>query len=101
VLAPAQVGVHHAALDRAGPHDGDLHHQVVVAARLQARQHGHLRPALDLKHADCVGLADHVVGLHIARFDLVHLQLAAAHLVHQRQAAANRRQHAQRQHIDL
>jgi hypothetical protein len=31
-LAAAQVGVHHAALDGAGPHDGDLDHQVVEAA---------------------------------------------------------------------
>ena len=30
----AQVGVHHAALDRAGAHDGDLDHQVVEAAGL-------------------------------------------------------------------
>jgi hypothetical protein len=31
-LAPVQVGVHHAALDGAGPHDGHLDHQVVIAA---------------------------------------------------------------------
>ena len=54
--------MHHAALDRPRPHDRDLDHQVVEAARLQARQHAHLRAALDLEHADRVGLADHVVG---------------------------------------
>ena len=52
----------HAALDRPGPHDRHLHHQVVVAARLQTRQHAHLRPALDLEDAHGVGLADHFVG---------------------------------------
>ena len=40
---PPQVGMDHAALDRAGPHDRHLHHQVVEAPRPQARQHAHLR----------------------------------------------------------
>ena len=42
----------HAALDRPGPHDRHLDDEVVVGARLQPRQHRHLRPALDLEHAD-------------------------------------------------
>jgi hypothetical protein len=61
-----QVGVDHAALDRTRADDRDLDHEVVVGARLQARQHAHLRPALDLEHADGVGAADHVVGGGVA-----------------------------------
>jgi hypothetical protein len=62
VGARLQIRVHHAALDRAGPHDGHLHHQVVKAAGLEARQHTHLRAALDLEHAHGVGGTDHVEG---------------------------------------
>ena len=51
----------HVALDRSGPHDRDFDHQIVEQSRLQPRQHAHLRPAFDLKHADRVGPADHVV----------------------------------------
>ena len=42
----------HVALDRAGADDRHLDHQVVEVARLEARQHGHLGPALDLEDAD-------------------------------------------------
>ncbi len=51
-VAAAQIGMHHVALDGAGPHDRDLDDEVVEFLRLEARQHGHLRPALDLEHAD-------------------------------------------------
>ena len=52
-----QVRMHHVALDGTGAHDGDLDDEVVVAARLQARQHRHLRARLDLEHTDGVGAA--------------------------------------------
>ena len=42
VVAAAEVGMDHVALDGAGPDDGHLHHQVVELARLEARQHAHL-----------------------------------------------------------
>jgi hypothetical protein len=48
-------------LDRPGAHDRHLDHQVVEASGAQARQHRHLRPALDLEHADRVGPRDHPV----------------------------------------
>ena len=68
LLAPAaQVGMHHAALDRTRAHDGDLDHQVVEILGLQARQHAHLRARLDLEHADGVGLLDHRVDPWILR----------------------------------
>ena len=61
-LAPLQIGMHHLALDRAGPHDRDLDHEIVEFLRLQPRQHRHLRAAFDLEHADGVGALDHPVG---------------------------------------
>ncbi len=39
---------------------GDFDHEVVEGARLQARQHVHLRAALDLKHAKRLAPAQHV-----------------------------------------
>ena len=38
-----------------------LNDQVVEAARLEPRQHGHLRAALDLEHTDGVGALKHLV----------------------------------------
>ncbi len=55
--------MHHVALDRAGPDDGDLDHEIVERARLQPRQHVHLRPALDLEHAERFARGKHVVNL--------------------------------------
>ncbi len=62
LVSPTQIRMHHATLNRPGPHDGDLNHQVVEGLRAQPRQHRHLRPRLDLEHTDGVGLADHRVG---------------------------------------
>ena len=59
--AAAQIGVNHVALDGAGAHDRDLDDEIVEAARLQPRQHVHLRPAFDLEHADRIRAAQHVV----------------------------------------
>ncbi len=49
--APAQIGMDHVALDRPGADDRDLDHQIVEFLGLQARQHRHLAPALDLEDA--------------------------------------------------
>ena len=43
-----EVGMDGAALDRAGAHDRDLHRQVLDVLGPGARQHLHLRAALDL-----------------------------------------------------
>ena len=60
VPAP-DVGMDRPTLDRAGPDEGDLDHQVMEAAGPQPGQGRHLGPALDLEHPDGVGGADHVV----------------------------------------
>ena len=54
--ATLQIRIHHLSDDRSGTNDGDLHHDVVKTFWLQARQARHLRPALDLKHANRVCL---------------------------------------------
>ena len=91
--------MYHAALDRAGAHDGHLHHQVVKAARLQAGQHAHLRTALDLENAHGVSAANHVVGGRVFCRDILQAQRRAAPLANQVQAAVDGAEHAQGQHI--
>ena len=99
VGACLQIGMHHATLDRPRSHDGHLHHQVVKTAGLEARQHAHLRAALDLKHAHRVGLAHHVVGGRVFGRNVLHAQGHATPPAHQVKAAVNSAEHAQRQHI--
>src|SRR5271154_6364354 len=51
----------HVALDRTGPHDGGLDGEIVERARLEERLLRHLRPVLDLEHADRIRPRQHVV----------------------------------------
>ena len=62
-VSPPQVRMHHVALDRPGPHDRHFNDEIVEGARLQARQHVHLRAAFDLEHAEQFTAAQHVVDL--------------------------------------
>ncbi len=64
-VTPAQVRMHHIALDRAGPNDRDLDDEIVVAARSEARQHRHLRTRFDLEYTHRIAFADHVVNERI------------------------------------
>ncbi len=66
-LPPPQIGMHHVALDRPRPHDRDLDDEIVEGLRLEARQHRHLRPALDLEHADRIRARQHVVDRGLLR----------------------------------
>ena len=51
--------MHHVALNRSGPNDRDFDDDIVKTFRLHPRQRRHLRAALDLKHADRVGVLHH------------------------------------------
>ena len=72
VFACLQVGVHHAALNRSRPYDSHLNHQVVIGTGLQTWQHAHLGAALNLKHPDGIGAANHVVGGYIVAGNILH-----------------------------
>ncbi|MNF80846.1 hypothetical protein D3C84_630990 [compost metagenome] len=93
--------MHHAALDRPRPNDGDLDHQIVKRLRPEPGQHRHLRPGLDLEHADGVGPTDHFVGGRILGRDGRQAQVQAPMPAQQIETSANRTEHAQRQDIDL
>ena len=68
----AQVGVHHIALNRAGPNDGDLDHQVIKTGGFQSRQHRHLCARLDLKDTQRIGFLQHSVGGGIFFGDILY-----------------------------
>ncbi len=77
-LTPPQIRMYCAALNRTGPHDRDLDHQIVKLLRPQSRQHRHLRTRFDLKHADSVRLRDHVVARFIVGRNVLHLKALTA-----------------------
>ncbi len=100
-LAAPQVRMDHVALNGSRSHDGDLDHQVIEGARLDARQHGHLRAAFDLEDPEGVGLPDHGVGPGILGRDGGQVQVHGLVLAQQVETAPHAAEHAQRQHIDL
>ena len=93
--------MHHFSLDRPGPDQGHLDHQVVVVGWLHARQHGHLRPRFDLEHTDGVGGLDHGVSRRVVGRDGRRREFQTLVLLQQGQALADAGQHAQRQAIHL
>src|SRR3546814_10243387 len=89
------------ALDRTGPDDRDLDDEIVKSARLDVRQHRHLRPALDLEGAERVGRADHRIGARIFGRDRREIHRDALMLGEQIKAALNRGEHDEREAVDL
>jgi hypothetical protein len=72
--APPQVRVHHLPLDRPRPDERDFDDQVVEAARLEARERVHLRPALHLEDTDRVGGAQVVVHRLVGHVELPQVE---------------------------
>ncbi|GJD81874.1 hypothetical protein NBEOAGPD_5130 [Methylobacterium gregans] len=102
VVAAAQIGMDHVALDRPRPNDGDLHHEVVELPRPQARQHRHLGPALDLEHADGIGARQHRVDLRVLRRQVGQgLVALSVILLQEGEAAPQAAQHPECQHVHL
>src|SRR5712692_3003480 len=64
LLSP-DVRMNRIALDRPGPDDRYLDHQVVEALRPGAGECLHLRARLDLKYPDGVGIAAHLEDLRV------------------------------------
>ncbi len=96
-----QIRMHHVALDRTGPHDRHLDDEIVKRARLQPRQHVHLRAAFDLEHAERFTPAQHVVDRLVVLRDGGEFPALAFVVIDQVKAFADAGQHAQRQHVDL
>ena len=96
-----QERMHHISLNRARSHNCYLNHQIIITARLQARQHTHLGPRLDLEYTDGICLTHHVVNFRVFRRDLLHGESFFTVAAYQAQTFLHRGQHAQRQHVDL
>ena len=99
-VAAPEVRVHRTALDRAGPDQRDLHHEVVEVAGPQPRQRGHLRPALHLEHADGVGRAQQVVDLVFLR-DRREIDVDPFVLAHEIDGDVQHREHAETEQVEL
>ena len=99
--APAQIGVHHVALDRPRPDDRHLDHEIIEFARAQPRQHRHLGAAFDLKDAERIGARQHLVDRRILGRHGGEIKPAAEMPLDQRKRLFDAGQHAERQDIDL
>ena len=105
-VSPAEVRVNHPPLDGPGPHDRHLHDEVVELHRLEAREHRHLRAALDLKDAHRVRAAEGVVHLGVLGGDtgqLLDRRHAANPLVvlNEGERLPDRGEHPQAEDVDL
>ena len=100
-VAPLDVGVHRATLDRARPDQGDLDHQVVEHPGLEPGQGGHLRAGLHLEHPDRVGPLQHLVHRSLAQIQLGQVHVDALVLGDQVDAVVQRGEHPQAQHVEL
>ena len=93
--------MYHIALDRAGTYDRHLNDEIVKLARLQARQHVHLRAAFHLEDAQAVPLYQHVVNTGIFARDGRQRQITIMMIAQQVETLLQTGQHPQRQNVDL
>ena len=76
-------------------------HQIVEGSGFDARQHRHLRPALDLESAERVRFADHRVGARVFRRDRRQIEIDALMLGQEVESLLHAGQHAQGEDVDL
>ena len=100
-LTAVDEGMHHAALNGAGSHNGNLADQIVELARPHAGQKVKLRPAFHLKDPNRIGTAQHVIDLRILGWDIGERQTKAAMLRQKVKRLADAGQHPQREDIHL
>ena len=93
--------MHRPALDRPGPDQRHLDHQVVEHPRLQPGQGGHLRPRLHLEHPDRVGALQHLVHRGLGQVQLGQVDLDALVLGDQVDGVVQRREHAEPEQVEL
>ena len=94
--------MHHAALDRPGPHDRDLDHQVVEACAASGAAASTSARAIRSGTRRRVGALDHVVdGADPRPGCPASRSVVPRSCRHHVERAADRRQHAEREHVDL
>ena len=95
------VGMHRLALDRARPHERDLHREVVDRLRLRAQQALHLGPALDLEGADRVRPLDLREHVPVVERDAGEVDRRAVDLRDLLHAVLDGGEHPQPEQVDL
>ena len=100
-LLAAQVRMNCVALDRAGPDDRDLHHQVVEARRPRLGQRLHLGPALDLEDAHGVGRLEHLEDFRDLLGQPVEVEADRAVVLDQLHRFVHRGQHPEAEQVEL
>ena len=88
-------------LDRAGPHQGDLHGEVVEVLRLGLQDALHLRTALDLEDADRVGRLDVGVDGGVVERDPRQVDRGALQPGELVDAVLDGAEHAEAEQVDL
>ena len=91
----------HITLNGAGPDDRHLDHKIIKRSWPHARQEIHLCPALDLKNAQTVCLAEHVIDDRILGRESGKTVFHTVVQGDQVKGFADAREHTQSQHIDL
>ena len=98
-LPPPQIWIEHLAHDGAGANDGHLHHDVVEMLRAHARQAGHLRSALHLKHADGVGVLQRGVGERVVGRQMREAHLFAVRFTNEPRGIVQHSHHAEAEQV--
>src|SRR6201995_5517832 len=100
-VAPPDVRGHRATLDRPGPDQRDLDHQVVEHPRPQPRQGGHLRARFNLEHPDGIGAGQHFVYRRFGQVQRGQVDLDAFVLCHQVNGVVQRRKHTEPEQVEF
>ena len=100
-LLAAQERVDGVALDRAGPDDRDLDHEVVEALRPRLGERLHLGPALDLEDADRVGRLEHREDLRDVLGQPVEVEADRAVVLDELERLVHRGEHPEPEQVEL
>ena len=93
--------MHAAALDRAGPDEGDLDRQIPEAAGAEAGEGAHLGAGLDLEDPDGVRGAEHAVDGLVLQVQLPQLHRRVVVVGDQVDRVADRREHPQAEQVEF
>ena len=97
----AHIGMHSPTLNRPGPHQRNLYHQVIELARLQARQQPHLGAALYLENTNGIRSTQLVVHALLLGRDRREIPPLTQRLINQIETVLHGRQDSEAQQIEL
>ncbi len=93
--------MHGSALDRAGPDQRDLHHQVVEGAGLEPGQGGHLGSRFDLEDTDRVGPLQHLVDRRFLQIQCGEIDVDPLVPMHQVDRVVQGGEHAEAKQVEF